>query len=95
MHAAFGDHWAAVASTFTNESSVLNEPFNLSPFASDSKELLPLYMVLHERIRQHDQEAIIFYEPHVLNGQLGVASDFPPGGPGGVADNGRQALAHQ
>ena len=58
------------------------------------RQLLPLYATLHRAIRQHDKESIIFYEPHVLNGQLGVPSDFPAGGPGGESYNDRQAFAY-
>ena len=73
---------------------LINEPWNNAPWASDTKELLPLYQELHSRIRTQDNETIVFFEPHVLNGQLGVASDLPPGGPGGVAYNDRQAFAY-
>ena len=99
LHADFAEHWAAVAKAFKGESAVLgyeliNEPWNNAPWASDAKELLPLYSALHQSIRQHDEDAIVFYEPHVLNGQLGVPSDFPAGGPGGEKFNDRQAFAY-
>lgn len=99
MHADFAAHWAAVASALRDETSVLgyelfNEPFSRSPGASDRRKLLPLYQAAHEAIRAHDQRAIVFFEPHVLNGQFGLASDFPHGGPGGELYNDRQAFAY-
>jgi len=99
LSAAFAAHWGAVAAALGGSSAVfgyelLNEPFNASPFASDAKELLPLYQALTAAIRVHDNASIVLYEPHVLRSSLGFATDFPAGGVEGSAHDNRQALAY-
>lgn len=98
MHARFGDHWEAVARALGRTRGVLgyelfNEPYNANPWASDAAELQALYSALSRRIRAVDNETIVLYETHVLRGQFGDPSDFPPGGPGGAEYNDRQAYA--
>jgi len=95
----FGDHWEAIARRFHASQSVLgyeliNEPFSASPFTTDARELQGLYAALSRRIRSADNDTIVFYEPLVGRGQLGVATDFPFGGPGGEQYNDRQAFSY-
>ena len=95
----FAAHWGAVAKALVGVPGVLgyellNEPFNGDPFASDAKELLPMYVKAAAAIRAYDNETIVMYEPHVTRAPAGIPTDFPPGGPGGAAYDDRQALAY-
>ena len=98
MHADFGEHWHAVATALAGEGAVLgyellNEPFSPNVFTKDT-ELLPLYRAANDRIREADNRSIVFYEGWVGRSPVGNPSDFPAGGPGGVAYNDRQAYAY-
>jgi hypothetical protein len=53
---------------------VLHRPWGTG---SDEHDLLPLYRRLHESIRRVDSRKIIMFEPHVIRGQLGIATDLP------------------
>ena len=53
---------------------VLHRPWGSG---SDEHDLLPLYRRLHESIRRVDSRKIIMFEPHVIRGQLGIATDLP------------------
>ena len=95
----WADFWAHVTINFKDYSSVLgynlmNEPWVgdyfdrkrlLLPGIAGTQNLQPAYDVINERIRQHDREGIIFYEP-VSYGQLfendliGAGFDHVPGG---------------
>ena len=64
------------------------------PKISDSRNLAKMYRVLHEYIRQVDNDSIIFFEPATGGNFLdGWAVGFEEG-PGGIEYNDRQALSY-
>lgn len=78
--------WNVIAKYFKNEPNILgyellNEPWGVSlwnepldfvwPGINNDKYLLPFYRILNKKIREVDDETIVFYEPYVsdlLNG---------------------------
>ena len=64
------------------------------PKISDSRNMAKMYKILHEYIRQVDNDSIIFFEPATGGNFL---DGWPVGfeeGPGGMAYNDRQALSY-
>jgi len=94
---SFTNFWRAVADFFKNEPNVLgyeliNEPvsFSATKMNIDLEYLQPLYKRTHEKIRQVDNDTIIFFEPNILD----ITSVGFTEGPGGPAYNDRQALSY-
>lgn len=101
---ALAGYWTTVAKRFSTFNNVigyelLNEPWagnvfehpkSILPHYAELNYLQPLYQYLHSRIREVDDDKIIFYE--------GLTIDYWPNGfteaPGPAAYNDRQVLAY-
>jgi endoglycosylceramidase len=101
---SFGGYWQTVAKRFHTFNNVLgyeliNEPWlgnafedprRLLPGFTEKNYLQPMYNFLHDKIREVDNDKIIFWE--------GLTIDYFPNGftssPGSVEYNDRQALAY-
>lgn len=89
--------WQAVANVFKDEPNVLgyeiiNEPsmIGILPDGIDKNYLQPIYQQAHQKIRQVDNNTIIFFEPMVADvTKVGFTE-----GPGGPAYNDRQVLSY-
>jgi len=94
---SFTNFWRAVADFFKNEPNVLayeliNEPpsFTVEKVDIDLNYLQPLYKKTHDKIRQVDNNTIIFFEPQIFD----IVSVGFTEGPGGPEYNDRQALSY-
>lgn len=103
LHGYFAASWAAVAAALKDAPGLLgyellNEPWPSGAHElSDAKTLLPMYKRLYAAIRATDANHIVFFEPLVMRSyeeDVGLITDFPLGGVGGVADVELQAYAY-
>ena len=107
--AAFARYWGAVATAFAGCEGLLgyellNEPqagdLYADPLAfldsslADAGNLLPLYKAAYAAVRAVDPDHIVLYEHAVTENYFWETTGFPAGGPGGVADNHKQALSY-
>eukprot|EP01015_Nassula_variabilis_P007965 TRINITY_DN1620_c0_g1_i4.p1 TRINITY_DN1620_c0_g1~~TRINITY_DN1620_c0_g1_i4.p1 ORF type:complete len:521 (-),score=108.40 TRINITY_DN1620_c0_g1_i4:49-1566(-) len=101
---SFGDFWKMVAENFRNYPNVIgyeiiNEPFIGSiknepeaifyPGLADRKYLYPFYQIIHKRIREADNQKIIFFDNYEFD-ELAVGFTESPEGP---EYNDRQAFS--
>ena len=106
MQQYYADYWGILAETFRESVGVLayeilNEPGpdKLGIFLpSDRQQLFPLYNVTHHKIREVDDEHIIFYEgvptdQYVADYLRGTSDLMSPSGPGGSIYADREAFA--
>jgi len=102
---SFANMWQHVATFFKDEPNIigyeiLNEPFSADLYEDptsiiyaqkdDIKFLQPLYSEVHKRVREVDNNTILFFEP-MVDDATGVGLQKGPGGPG---YNDKQALSH-
>jgi len=94
---SFTEFWKAVADFFKDEPNILgyeiiNEPntFDRGNLYIDRDYLQPLYQRAHKKIRQVDNNTIIFFEPQ-LSDVISVSFTETPGGP---EYNDRQAFSY-
>ena len=94
---SFTNFWKTVADYFKDEPNVLgyeiiNEPSAISESLDDVDKtyLQPLYQRVHQKIREVDNNTIIFFEPMVFDTvTIGLTE-----GPGGEEYNDRQAFSY-
>lgn len=101
---SFGAYWQEVAKKFSKSKNVIGyelinepwigdvnaEPKRFLPGYAEKNSLQPMYQFLHDKIREIDDEKVIFFEPLTI--------DYWPSGfettPGGSEYDDRQALAY-
>jgi len=94
---SFTEFWKAIADFFKDEPNIIgyeliNEPpsFTTKFINIDANYLQPLYRRTHNKIRQVDNNTIIFFEPNVFD----IISVGFTAGPGGEEYNDRQVFSY-